>query len=1360
MKILLSTFVFFIIFLPLKAQTTIQVNNVNDVEALYNPKDLIEKVLIDNNCTSITNINSSVSGSPSDRQNKSYGYFKSKVGSTFPFKEGIVLSTGKAFPISGTSLGNLNSPTTGKGDTDLSTSLNEPSLNDASVIEFDFIPTSDEISFRYLMASEEYQGTFPCTFADGFAFLLRKSGTTTYKNLAVIPNSTTPVSVKNVHAAIIGGCPAKNETYFAGNNLGDTNFDGRTKVLTAKATVTPNVTYHIKLVIADNSDNQYDTAVFLEKGSFNLGLDLGTDLSSTTQSSVCGTEKLLTSNITANNYQWYKDDVIIPLATKKDYLANLGNGKYTCKIIDGSCSDEDDILLEFSESPINNISISPLLTCNNNLNIQLDLTSKTNEILAGQDDTKFEVLFYSDALYTTQITTPINYTNLTNNDIIYTRIRNIIATNCFVDNSFNSIITGNPIIQTPVNYEECDDTFNGTDTDGYFNNFLLNTKDSEILGALDPVIYEVSYHTTLIGAQTDKNTAVIDKNTAYKNTVTNTQKVYVRVQNKSNANCNDTSKSFNLVVNSLPVTTNTVTLEQCDTDADLNTTINLTLAQKNISVNHLNETFKYYPTENNAINDTAEIINKTTHPVTNGSSVWVKVFSDKKCSRIAKIDIIVGYATDVAYNANGGFKSCDDFLDIDGNDNLNNNDTDGISVFDLSSVSTDVKALFPIANRPNLKVLIFESIIDRNAVQNEITNLSNYRNKNLPAKTPQSLYIKIIDKTNNNCTGLGSFTIWAQQPPIAKGVANFELCDDFNSGSFIDGKSSNINLRDRVSDILGTTQAISDYTVTFHTTAVDANSGNSPIINDTNYTNQTKDKETIYVRVVNNNTGCFNNHLTFDIIINRLPIISNKIPDLEICDIPTIADGNSRNGFAQNINLSERDIDILNGRDATLFEVSYHNTLQDATTGNNPLPKNNYSNKLATTIVPPAIPLNDNPAIENIHISLLDKTTGCRYGISKFQLIIHPEPLIPLNITDYTDCDNQTDNNSDDANGINGDITLKNKTLEILDEYPKNQQSNYIVSFHESLADAKSGTAPINENNYENTINNQTIFVRVLNTKTSCVNTNLTFNIRINPLPSFMVDTTVIVCLNNPQTKLEAINPNATYGYQWTLKGNPSDILSTDTFYDVQKGGTYIVTATMLDTTTCKRSYEIVVNESEIATLNEDDIVIVDDTNNSGLDAYAIKIITENQNLGIGDYQFSLIDEDGNQTIFQDEPVFENITGGIYTIVVNDKNGCSPNAMLDVSVIQYPKFFTPNGDGHNDTWRVKGANSSFYPSSNITIVNRYGKIVAIIAIDDQGWNGYYNGKILPSSDYWFKIELIDRKGKAHQHQGHFSLLRR
>ena len=1095
----------------------------------------------------------------------------------------------------------------------------------------------------------------------------------------------------------------------------------------------------------------------------------------TEQNCVGESLKIIPEDVTAQtgslNYEWSLNSTLVS-NEKELILSNLAtqnSGDYKLKVsLTDECGNattlEGVFTLEVYEATSATQS-DDVYFCDvdndgfNDFDLQNDVTP---QILNGQDPAVFEVAYFlsqTDAdANTNALTNPYTNPTIFSNQTIYTRMHNIAAPNaCYDTNSFTLAVTGNPTPQTPTDYEECDDSINGTDIDGFFNNFLLNTKDNEILGSLNPSVYEVSYHTTPAGANTDKNTDVIDKNTLYINSTANSQAIYVRVENKNNAVCYDASVSFNLVVNTLPIISNVAELKQCDNDTDAFSDFNLNEAQSNISSNYTNESFTFYPTLKDAENDTNSIINPSvfTNRTVTSDTVWVRTISNKNCFRISQVNLTVS-TTGIPNTFQKYFTQCDDYLDIDGNDNTNNNDIDGVTSFDFSSVDSEIKALFT-ASGQKINISYYRNEADALAEANKIIDISNYRNIGYP--NTQKIYVRVDSDLDNDCLGFGPhINLTVNAVPEANTVTNFNLCDDFDSGSFDDGKNTNIDLRSKVSDILGTSQSTADYTVTFHNSINDASLGNSPIGNINNYTNQIKDKETIYVRVENNTTNCFNANSSFDIIINPLPTITNTIPDLEICDVATSSDGDSRNRLAQNINLSERDVDVLNGRDPNLFDISYHRTRQDAINGISPLNKTNYSNAPNTTNFPANL-LGDIPATEVLHISIADKNSGCRYGIATLQLIIYPEPNIPLNITNYTNCDNQTDNDTDDTNGINGDITLKNKTPEILVNYPENEHSNFTITFHESLIDAESGVNIINENQYENTANNQTIYVRVKNNKTNCINDSLTFDIIINPLPDFMVDTPVIVCLNNPQTRLEPISPSADYSYEWTLKGDPQ-ILSNDNFYDVTTGGTYIVTATTKDGTGCSRSRKIEVIESINPTLTSDDIVIVDDTNNNQLNDYSIKIITENQNLGIGDYEFAIVDEENNMTGFQDEPLFENTTGGFYTVIVRDKNGCQPDASIEVSVIEYPKFLTPNGDGKNDTWKIKGANSSFYPSSNITVVDRHGKIVAIIPIDSEGWNGTYKGNTLPPNDYWFKIQLTDRNGKTHQHQGHFSLLRR
>ncbi|MDC9723220.1 MAG: T9SS type B sorting domain-containing protein, partial [Urechidicola sp.] len=126
---------------------------------------------------------------------------------------------------------------------------------------------------------------------------------------------------------------------------------------------------------------------------------------------------------------------------------------------------------------------------------------------------------------------------------------------------------------------------------------------------------------------------------------------------------------------------------------------------------------------------------------------------------------------------------------------------------------------------------------------------------------------------------------------------------------------------------------------------------------------------------------------------------------------------------------------------------------------------------------------------------------------------------------------------------------------------------------------------------------------------------------------------------------------------------------------------------------------------------------------------------------------------------YQDEPFFENVAPGIRTIYVQDKNNCGV-AELEVAVIGFPKFFTPNNDGENDTWQIKGVGENFFSSSLIYIYDRYGKMIAKVDPTTQGWDGYYNGESLPSTDYWFTAELIDQNGNTRNRKGHFSLVRR
>jgi hypothetical protein len=911
------------------------------------------------------------------------------------------------------------------------------------------------------------------------------------------------------------------------------------------------------------------------------------------------------------------------------------------------------------------------------------LSQKSIEILDGLDTTIFDVLYFDTFTKATENVIGSNLPNLyevnePSSQTIYARVHNKKAPDaCFDITNFTLTVTGLPVATNPGPYRECDTDTSGPDL-GYHDTFLLENKDNDILGSssgLDPTLYNVSYHTTLTGAQKDNATDVIPKNVPYRNTIKNTQPIYVRLENKADTNCFDASMSFNLVVAPLPISNeNPTKLKQCDTDSDKQTTFNLTLVESNISDN-LKDRFEYYKTELDAIAGTPQVVDKTSYFVDTTGEAWVRIISEFDCYTISKIDLTVSYTPNEPYEET--FKSCDDFFDADGNSSDMNDDSDGITFFDLSTTPNK------ISSDPDIIVELYETALDRTQSINEIQenqDLSQYRNKNIPNTTGNKfpIFYRLTSKTNNDCEGIGQFYLQVKSVPKAYPAANFDLCDDDLSGNTTDGINSGINLRNRVADILGTTQTLADYDVTFHTSLIDANDPNSlGISNDTSFSNTPQagfttgdiSEQTIFVRVQDKNTLCVSSPTSFKIIINPIPSISNTITPFPVCDVVTLSDPDPRNRIAQNIDLTSKNNEILAGK--TNHRVAYYLTPQDAIDNVEINNTTDFQNTKSLTAFPTDFN-SDDPAIQTIFVKVFDQGgKKCTSVFSTFELVIYPEPNIPLNISDYSDCDNMTDIDADDANGIIGNITLKNKIPEILANYNPAEFADFSVSFYTSSTDAEIGdpTNAINENTFENNSNGQPIFVRVENIKNTpiiCVNTRLSFNISINPLPDFTVigeenmEDPQIVCLNNTHLTLEAENPLATYTYQWT--NEVGDVLGNDATLKVIAAGKYTVTASDVSPIGCARERTIVVEESNRATLEQSFITIIDEANNIGSeDTISVRIDTTNNNLGPGDYQFAITNNDTSERYpfsgYQEDPFFENLEGGIYTITVNDKKG-------------------------------------------------------------------------------------------------------
>ncbi len=393
----------------------------------------------------------------------------------------------------------------------------------------------------------------------------------------------------------------------------------------------------------------------------------------------------------------------------------------------------------------------------------------------------------------------------------------------------------------------------------------------------------------------------------------------------------------------------------------------------------------------------------------------------------------------------------------------------------------------------------------------------------------------------------------------------------------------------------------------------------------------------------------------------------------------------------------------------------------------------------------------------NIVLKITDKVSNC-FTIGAMEINAYPTSL-DIYESHYI-CENDLGigtQYSIDSGVAQFDFEAKRDTIKTI-------FSNYdiVVEFYENINNLQLLTNPISG---IKAYSDSEIFVRISNKdNNNCISAGK-FNIIINkiPLPN-NVNEEVILCIGNIEdaAKIYTVELDGNTNingdqYQWYFNNMPI-INATNPIHFAEKEGVYEVkvfrnyennTTTTSDNSTCEGFSIFNVKESNIPVLYAENITIQDDSSNN-----TITINTDN--LGIGSYEFSLNNSNGN---YQDEAFFENVPAGIHKIYVKDKNGCG-FTVLEVSVIGFPKFFTPNNDGINDTWRIPGANNDFYPTSNIYIFDRFGKIITSLNPNEKGWDGTLNGKLLPSTDYWYSVELTDKQGDIRVKKGHFSLIRR
>lgn len=290
------------------------------------------------------------------------------------------------------------------------------------------------------------------------------------------------------------------------------------------------------------------------------------------------------------------------------------------------------------------------------------------------------------------------------------------------------------------------------------------------------------------------------------------------------------------------------------------------------------------------------------------------------------------------------------------------------------------------------------------------------------------------------------------------------------------------------------------------------------------------------------------------------------------------------------------------------------------------------------------------------------------------------------------------------------------------------------VAFYKNLEDVSLEENPLSDN-FKTT--NTTLYIRIENANQCQAVEQL--ELIVNPLPNIILEDTYQVCTDGEE--LLIFEPSGFDSYTWYNINNGQVIGNTEQV-SINTGGDYrlevgIAYTNNGQTIQCTSIHDFVVTVSNRAQFQEININDLSDRN-------SVEVIVS----GDGNYEYSL---DG--FTYNDNALFENVAPGFYTVFVQDKKGCGISEE-EIAVVGFPRFFTPNGDGNNDYWQIIGAGRDLI-SGNITIYDRYGALVQQISANDIGWDGTINGKLLPSSDYWFSINLSNKK----QFKGHFALKR-
>lgn len=1444
-----------------------QTINVNT--STYTVPQLVTDVLVKSPCSQVRNITWRT-GSTFGSSN-GMGYF-TNTNPNFPLSSGVILSTGNVMNSVGpntTELSDGNTAWTGDSDLENTLAASGITLNsvNATVLEFDFTTFTTFFNFQFLFSSEEY-GTFQCDSPDAFAFLLTDAVTGVTTNLAVVPSTSTPISVKTIRNNLYNsGCNSVNPSYFGLFNGGSsaagsaTNFNGQTVLMNASSSLVPNRNYHIKLVIADGIDTRFDSAIFLGGNSFQFNNDvLGSDLTVANGTALCTNNGInqnytITSGLdpTLFNFAWTLNGNPIGGNTPNLTINQPGTYTLTYTIISTGCVvATNDIVIEYNAGlstpdPVN------LYKCNSGLpSYNFDLSFNTPIVNPTGQNT---VSYYNTVLEAQNNSNPlpnnVSINSSTLPRIIAVRIQN--PNGCFIVKTFNLELTPPPTANNPGTITECESAL-GSGT----ASFNLSGLTTGILGSQSASIYNVSYHNSLADANSDSNPINTQNPINSGNTT-----IFVRIENITDPNCFNVI-NFDLVVKAKPV---------LDIIPDQYVCLQFilpALVNPGSYWSGPNQTGVNYPVGHIiTTNQTVYIYHSTGGNPScfseNSFRVFVIGINDITPATVNGCDS----ATLPAYTHPGmryyrfpGGSANTSNVELFPGDTINTIGTTTIYTYftftdptcpPISSQFDVVITKTPTLN--NTFVTLFDCTqINSLPTLNTDLGTANYYTLDTTTGIYSPLILPITTTThvyafaeNGTCRSvikdfmvyigsLGLTNIDTCAPPYTLAPAPIgEYRDAPNGGGNII-QPGDILVNTRVYTYIAGASCTDNqfFDITFYKptlatpnpiTRCDTftlTNPYSPSVSGLRFFTQAggpsvtgnvehfigdiiNSSTTIYIykeSTIALNPVCFTD-VPWTININVKPIIDSR-GDQETCTSynlsPLIVGQYFDNPYDPNnpsaqiplpsLTVNVRDINAqdspatnekiifitaVNPNDPfcyteSSFKIKFWGQLahriQDQKVCNSytlpTLPPNNFYYNASHlggvgNLLPVGTTFNSTNVISPIFIytESRDRFGGECKDESSFTITIVDSPIANP-APPIVECDTYIgkDNNNNDSTNFDGIFAFNLTQVEVAVLGTQTPAANYSFKYFKTQADAldPSAVAIVNPAQYvnSNTLNivpyTETIWVRIYNTANPDLCYGVTpVNLIVNPLPEPKLDLEYFICedyqtgtLQNNLTLNSGV-PSSNFSFSWTKDGVPFG--GNTSSITTNQAGNYVVTVRNL-ITLCEHTATTTV------TKYSPHIEIVYSDAFETPSYITINVLGS----GSGNYEYQL-----DNGIFQDSNVFYNITPGEHTVTVRDKNGhCSP-APVKAVIINYPKFFTPNGDGFNDTWNIWDLIPT-NPNAKIYIFDRFEKLIKQISPATAGWDGTFVGIPIPADDYWFTVEF-EEKNVTKIFKSHFTLKR-